>query len=370
MKIVCSKQNLFNGLLIVSRAIPSKPSLSILDCILVDTTKGNITLTGNNIDMGIETVVEGDIIEPGIVALDAKMIVEIVRKLPDSEVTIETGKDYKTTIVCEKAKFNIMGKSGDEYTYLPKVEKESSIVLSQYALKEIVRKTIFSVGENDNNILMRGELFKINGTTLTVIALDGHRVAIRNIELKEAFGDREIIILGKSLNEVMKIISDDTEKEITISFTQKHVVFEFDETVVVSRIIEGEFFKVSKMISSDYETKMIINKRELMDCIERAMLLVKEGDKKPIIFNITDTKVEIMISSSIGSMKEDIDIEKQGKDLMIGFNAKFVLDALRVIEDETVEFFMVNPKSPCFIKKEGEESYTYLVLPVNFSMVN
>ena len=146
-------------------------------------------------------------------------------------------------------------------------------------------------------------------------------------------------------------------------------MFEFDNTVVVSRLIEGEYFKIDQMLSSDYETKVKINKKELISCIDRASLLVKEGDKKPIIINITDGNMELKINSVMGSMNEDIDIEKSGKDLMIGFNPKFMIDALRVIDDEEVELYMVNPKAPCFIKNQ-EESYIYLILPVNFTTVS
>ena len=156
---------------------------------------------------------------------------------------------------------------------------------------------------------------------------------------------------------------------LSFSFTSKHIVFEFGNTVVVSRLIEGEYFRIEQMLSSDYETRVKINKKEFLSCIDRATLLVKEGDKKPIIINITDGSMELKINSIVGSMNEEIDIEKKGKDLMIGFNPKFLIDALRVIDDEEVELYMVNPKAPCFIKNE-EESYIYLILPVNFSTVS
>ncbi len=136
---------------------------------------------------------------------------------------------------------------------------------------------------------------------------------------------------------------------------------------LVSRLIEGEYFKIEQMLSSDYETKIRINKRDLFDCIDRASLLVKEGDKKPIIMNITDTSMELKMNSFIGSMKEDIDIEKEGKDILIGFNPKFFIEALRVIDEEEIIIYMVNPKAPCFIKDENG-SYIYLILPVNFNV--
>ena len=171
MKLVCSKSNLLNGVQIVSKAVSNKTTMSILECIMVDATKGIITLTANDMDLGIETIIEGQIVEKGSIALDAKIFLEIVRKLPDSDITIETDSSYKTTITCEKAKFNIIGKSGEDFSYLPVVEKQDSIILSQFTLKEVVRQTIFSISDNDNNKLMTGELFEINGDELKVVYL-------------------------------------------------------------------------------------------------------------------------------------------------------------------------------------------------------
>lgn len=369
MKLVCSKSNLLNGVQIVSKAVSNKTTMSILECIMIDATKGSITLTANDMDLGIETVIEGDIIEKGAIALDAKIFLEIVRKLPDSDIKIDTDDSFKTTITCEKAKFNIIGKSGEDFSYLPVVEKNDSIIISQFTLKEVVRQTIFSISDNDNNKLMTGELFEINNDELKVVSLDGHRISIRKIRLKESYSPKKVIVPGKTLNEVSKILPGGAENDVIISFTDKHIVFEFGNTTVVSRLIEGEYFRIDQMLSSDYETKVKINKKEFLNCIDRATLLVKEGDKKPIIINILDGSMELKINSILGSMNEDIDIEKQGKDLMIGFNPKFLIDALRVIDDEEVDLYMVNPKAPCFIKNQ-EESYIYLILPVNFTTVN
>ncbi len=369
MKLVCSKLNLLNGVQIVSKAVSSKTTMSILECILVDASKGRITLTANDMDLGIETIIDGDIIEKGVIALDAKIFLDIVRKLPDSDIIIETDSSYKTVITCEKSKFTIIGKSGEDFSYLPVVEKEDNIVISQFTLKEVVRQTIFSISDNDNNKMMSGELFEINENELKVVSLDGHRISIRKIELREEYGPKKVIVPGKTLNEVSKILPGGADSFVTISFTAKHIVFEFDNTTVVSRLLEGEYFRIDQMLSSDYETKVKVNKRELLDCIDRATLLVKEGDKKPIIINILDGTMELRINSILGSMNEDIDIDKQGKDLMIGFNPKFLIDALRVIDDEEVELYMVNPKAPCFIKNP-EETYIYLILPVNFSTVS
>lgn len=369
MKLVCSKSNLLNAVNIVSKAVPSKTTMSILQCILINATTSEIKFTANDMELGIETKVEGEILEKGIIALDAKIFSEIVRKLPDSDVRIETDDNYKTTITCEKSKFNIIGKSGEDFSYLPRIEKNESIVMSQFTLKEVIRKTIFSISDNDTNQIMTGELFDIQDNLLKVVSLDGHRVSIRTIELNESYNNIKLIVPGKTLNEISKILSGDIDKNVSIYYTKNHILFEFDETTVVSRLIEGEYFKIEQMISPNYDTKIRINKKEFLNCIDRSTLLVKEGDKKPIIINITDGTLNLRINSFIGSMDEDIDITKEGKDILIGFNPKFLIDALRVIDEEEINIYLVNPKAPCYIK-DDDETYTYLVLPVNFNVVD
>ena len=366
MKLIFTKSSLNKAVGIVMKAVPTRTTMSILECILIDASTNEIKFTANDMELGIETIVEGEIIEKGKVAIDAKIFSEIVRKLPDNDITIETDDNYTSTITCEKSKFNIAGKSGDDFSYLPVIIKEKSISLSQFTLKETINQTIFCTSPNDNNKMMTGELFEVKDNVLKVVGLDGHRIAIRNINLSGNADDVKVVVPGKTLNEISKILSSDAESVVNIYFTNNHILFEFDNTMVVSRLIEGEYIKINQMLSSDYETKVVINKKEFLDSIDRANLLIREGDKKPIIINITDGSLEVKVQSAIGSLNEDIDINKEGKDIMIGFNPKFLIDALRVIDDETVDIYLVNPKAPCFIR-DKEENYIYLILPVNFS---
>ena len=366
MKLICSKSNLLHGVNIVSKAVPTRTTMAILECILIDASANEIKLTANDMELGIETKIEGEIAERGVIALDAKIFSEIVRKLPDSDVMIETDASFKTVISCEKAKFNIVGKSGDDFSYLPAIIKDKMITLSQFQLKEVINQTIFSIAINDNNKMMTGELFEVNEGTLKVVGLDGHRIAIRNIKLEGRSDDVRVVIPGKTLQEISKILNADAESFVNIYFTNNHVLFEFDQTHVVSRLIEGDYFKISQMLSNDYETKVSINKKEFLDSIDRANLLIREGDKKPIIINILNGLLQVNVNSAIGALNEDIDIDKEGKDIMIGFNPKFLMDALRVIDDENVTMYLVNHKSPCFIR-DKEEKYIYLILPVNFT---
>lgn len=367
MKLAFQKDALLNGINIVSKAIPSKTTMSILECILIDANTNEIKLTGNDMELGIETKVDGIILERGKIALEAKLFYEIIRKLPDSEseVTIISDDRFNTTIKCENALFNIQGRDGEEFSYLPYIERSQYISLSQFTLKESIRQTIFSIAPNDSNKMMGGELLEVKDDNLKIVSLDGHRISIRNITLKEHYEHAKVIVPGKTLSEISKILTGDNEKEVLIFFSKNHILFEFDDTVVVSRLIEGEYFKIDHMLSSDYDTRFKVNKRDFMDNIDRAMILIRDSDRKPIILKVTENNINMRVKSSFGSMNADVAIDKTGKDIQIAFNPKFLIDALRVIDDEEVELYMMNPKSPCFIKDE-DGTYIYLILPVNF----
>ncbi len=343
--------------------------MSNLQCVLVDTTEGRIRFIANDMDLGIQNFIDGQIEDRGFIAIDAKIFFDIIRKLPDGDVTVESDASSKVTITCEKAKFNIIGRSGEDFTYLPPSEKIDGVRISQMTLRNIISQTIFSIAESESNKMMSGELMDVDGAYLKLVSLDGHRISIRKVELDASYPAKKVIIPGKSLSEISKILTDDEENPVMIYFTDKHIVFEFGDTLVISRLIEGDYFNIDQMLSSDYETKVTINRKDLLSCIDRSTLLVKEGDKKPIIISITDDALELRINNTVGSMDEAMSIEKQGKDLMIGFNPRFVIDALRAIEDETVDIYLVSPKAPCFIR-DANSSYIYLVLPVNFTTVD
>lgn len=366
MKIICSKSSLLNGVQTVSKAVPANTTMSILECILVDASEDFIKLTANDTELGIETVIEGEIVDKGVVAIEAKMLLDVVRKLPDSQITIETDDNFSVSITCGKSKFNIMGKSGEDFTSLPEVEKSDAVIISQMTLKDLIRQTIFSIGVSETNKIMSGIDIIIKNDQLKFTSLDGHRISIRKVQLKNIYPEKEVIVPGKTLSEISKILTGGAEDDVNIYITKNHILFEFEQTLVVSRLIEGNYFSVDKMMSSDYETKISINKRDLYECIDRSMLFSKEGNKKPIVISVNDEVLRLVVNSPLGSMDEEIEISKQGKEITIGFNPKFLLDALKVIDEESIDIYFVNAKAPCYIKDENEK-FIYLILPVNLN---
>lgn len=340
--------------------------MPILECILIDVYADCIKLTANDLEIGIETVLEGEVIEMGRIAIEAKIFNDIVRKLPNSDIFIESTSDYRTIIRCEKSKFVISSKSGEDFTELPQIEKEKSIELSQFSLKEIIRQTIFSISDNENNKLMTGELFEVKDGVLQVVSLDGHRISLRNLALKGNASNVSVVVPGKTLNDLSKIITGGVDDMVTIYFTDRHILFEFDNTMVVSRLLEGEYFKIVQMLSMDHKIKVRVNNKELFDCIDRATILMRESDKKPIIVNIKDDMMYMKVDTMMGTMDEELDITKDGEEIIIGFNPKFLTDVLKVIDDEDIFIYMRDAKSPCIIRDDAG-TYIYVVLPVNIN---
>ena len=366
MKISCMKNSFLQGINIVMKAVSNKTTHPILSCILIEAANGKIKLTANDMEIGIESYIKGNVTEEGKVALDAKLLSDIIKKFPDSEVFIDVNEDFKTTLRCEKSKFVLSGKSGDDFASLPEVAKNKCVTISQYTLREIINQTIFSISDNENNKLMTGELIEVNNNTLSIVSLDGHRISIRKVRLKGINNDIKVVVPGKSLSDISKIINGGIDDEVKIYFNENNVLFCFNDTKVVSRLIEGEYFRINSMLSVDYEIKITANKRDLLNSIDRASIMIKESDKKPIKLSIEDDLLRLKIDSLVGSNTEEVEIKKEGANLIIGFNPKFLMDALRVIDDEEITIYMNNKKAPCLIKDE-QESYLYLILPMGIN---
>ncbi|WP_026835045.1 DNA polymerase III subunit beta [Eubacterium xylanophilum] len=362
MKFTCNKNDINNSLDIVLKAVPSKTTMPVLECVVIETLDDSIKLTTNDMSLGIEARFEASIEEKGIILVNAKMLFDIIRKLPNESLSFEADENNNILIFCGKSKFNIMGMDHEEFPLLPTIDKSNKITISQFTLREMIKQTIFSISNNESNKIYTGELFEISGDNIKITSLDLHRASIRNNSLKESFDDIKSVIPGKTLNEVVKILNGGIDDEVEIYFTNNHVLFEIPNIIIISRLIEGNFYNVNQMINNDYEIKVKVSKRELLESIDRATLLLRESENKPVIMNIVGNEIKMEMNTKIGSMDENIVIEKEGKDLRIGFDPKFFIDALKVIDDEYVDLYFCNAKSPCFIKDEN--SYIYMILPV------
>ena len=367
MNLKFQKAQLVNALSIVMKAVSTKTSSVILESILISASDNRVVLDATDTELSIQTEVDAVIVKAGGVVLNAKLFSEIVRKFDSTESLIEldVDSDFKTTIRCEQAVFNIMGIDPVEFIPMPKIDRDAFISLSQFSLKEVIRQTEFSTAISDINRMMGGELIDVKNNVAKFVTLDGHRMSIRNIELMGEYEDQKCVVPIKSLQEVMRIIDSDTQKNVNIYFSKDHILFEFDRTLVLSRILDGEFFRIKSMLSNDYDTKVNVSRLKLQNAIEQSMILIRENEHKPMILDIENGMLKLSVNSSLGFMDAKVNIEKSGSDLKIAFNPKFLVDALKVIDDDFVNIYFTNAKSPCFIR-DDKNTYTYLILPVNF----
>lgn len=368
MKIKCSKSSLMKSLNIVSKAVSTKTTMPILECILIDVYADCIKLVANDLELGIETKLEGDVLEIGKIAVEAKLFSDYIRRLPDSEILLESTPDTKLKIKCEQSELLCHAcKPGDEFSELPEIERDKSITVSQFSLRQLINQTIFSISDNENNKLMTGELFEVKDGKLTVVSLDGHRISMRKIELSGGADNVKVVVPGKTLSDISKILSGGVEDMVQIYFTDRNILFEYDDTIVVSRLLEGEYFKIVQMLSIDHKISVKVNNREFLSCLDRASIFIKESDKKPIVMNIKDdNNMYFKVNSQNGNMNDVLAVDKSGDDIIIGFNPRFLMDVLRVVEDEEIYMYMRDAKSPCIIKDDAE-SYIYVILPVNIN---
>ena len=369
MKLSFQKNDLFSTLQVVGKAVASKTSLSIMECVLVDATEGQIRLTGNKNDFGIESICPGDILEAGKIALEARLFQEIIKRLPQTEgknILLSTEENGNCTIQCEKSVFKIMGRNPEEFTSLPSVEKQEIVEISQLSLRNMINQIIFSTASGENNKKMTGEYFEIIDNQFSITALDGHRIAIRKTELSESYDNCSAIVPKEVLSELSKIISGGLEDKVEICFSKQYLQFSFEDTIVVTQLVEGEYFHVRQMLSTDYETKIRLNRKQFLENIDRARILARDNDKQPLILKIEDQSLSLKIVSDIGRMDAEMPVQQEGKDLLIGFNPTYLMDALQNIEEEEVDLYFTISRSPVFIRDQ-EESYNYMILPVNFN---
>ena len=369
MKFICYKDKIIKALNSVVKGVASKTTKPILEGILIQTNDKEIKLTTYDLELGIEYTMECDVKEQGSTVVNAMMFTEIIRKLPDSEINININENNLLTIECEGALYKLATMNPDEFPELPKIEIENSIELEQSALKNMIKKTIFAVSTEENRPIFTGCLFEIKNNKLNIVAIDGFRLALRTINLPVQVNDFKAVIPAKSLNEVNKILEDSFEP-VKIGISKNQAVFEMENCKIVTRILDGEFLNYASVIPENWQTRIRVEKNSLQNSFERISLIssssIEKEKKYPVKIKIEVGKVTISCTNQTGDAKEEIYTETEGKDLEIGVNPKYFLDALKVIEDEEIFISFGTSISPCVIKPIDETSrnYTYMILPI------
>lgn len=358
MHIVCSKEKLTENINLVLKAVSKKKLMPVLECILLK-ADGTLKMYSNDLEMAIETApIEADILTEGSVALEAGMLSDIVKRLPEDNVIINV-EDNITYIKSGRAEFKIIG-NPDEFPPLPQVEKLTKYTLSGEEFKNMIRQTIFSVAITDEKPVYTGELLEIEDNILNLVAVDNFRVSKRTIPI-ESEENFKVVVPGKTLEELSKILP---KKDINIYFSPKHVLFEMEQCILISRLLEGEFLQYKQVFNQDYGTVVYTTPGELLQALERSMIISTELKKTIVKINVETDKLSLTSTGYAGNLYDEIDIQMEGEPLEIWFNPKYLTDVLKVIDLEEIVIYFNTNLSPCIISGKETEAYKYLILPI------
>lgn len=367
MKVICEKEKILKGITSVINGVASKTTMPVLEGILIQTNDNELKLTSYDLEIGIEYILEAEIEEQGNTVVNATMFSEIIKRLPSSEIKISINENNLLEIECEGSLYKLATMNPDEFPELPKISIDNSIEIEQTVLKNMIRKTIFAVSTEENRPIFTGCLFEVIDGKLNVVAVDGYRLAIKSNELINNVNSFSSVIPGKTLNEVNKIISDSFDT-IKIGISRNQALFEMENCKIVTRLLDGEFLKYSNTIPQNWETRIKVNKNNIQNCFERISLIsassIEKEKKYPVKIHIEVGKVTISCANQTGDAKEEIYVETEGKELDIGFNPRFFLDALKAIDDEEVYIEFGTNRSPCIIKPIEGNEYIYMILPI------
>ena len=367
MKIICEKDKLIKGLNSVVKSVPNKTTMPILEGILIQTNSNELKLTSYDLEIGIECIIEATVQEEGATVVNAIMFSEIIRKLPSTDITITVNENNLLVIECEGSLYKLTTMNPNEFPELPQINVDNSIEVEQSSLKNMIRKTIFAVSSEENKPIFTGCLFEVKNNKLNVVAVDGFRLAWKNIYLNNNVNDFSVVIPGKTLNEINKIILDSFDY-IKIGISKNQALFEMENCKVVTRLLDGEFLNYSSVVPQNWETRIRANKSSLQSCFERISLIsassIEKEKKYPVKVTVDIGKVVISCTNQTGDAKEEMYLTTEGKNIEIGFNPKYFLDALKVIDDEEVFVDFGTNISPCIIRPVENEDYVYMILPI------
>ena len=364
MRFTCEKSMLVTGLNITGRTVAQKSSLSVIEGILCRAEAG-LSLTGYNMETAITYEIDAEITDAGSCILPARLFGDIIRRLPEGPVTVVVDDNYKVSIRAGYASFTISAENAEDYPELPDVGSGRSVRIPQTALKELISGTIFAVSENQGRPIHTGVKFEVEDTAISAIAVDGFRLARRTWHPEESIGRQmSFVVPSAGLKEVEKILGD-SEDNASFILGQKHILFQIGEATVICRLLEGDFLDWRKVVPTNCPVKLVANVGELASSIERVGLIVSEKYKSPVRCVFGSNVLNLRTNTTIGAAEDQCSIAGDGKELEIGFNVRYLADALRVVPSEEVVLELTNGLSPIVLTPaDNKHDYAYMVLPV------
>lgn len=364
MKISCEKHVLQAAVAVSSRAAASKSPIPALEGILLE-AGNDLRVTGYNLKKGIYTNIEAEVSEPGSLVLDARLLGEMVRRMPDGMVSIESDDQNMTTVKCGKTEFSFMGMDSGEYPELPSVDGLKSYSIKQNVLKSIINQSIFAVSDNDSRPVYTGSMFEIENGLLTVVSVDGYRLAIRREAIEGPEEHNEFIVPASALQDIERISSNECEDNIDIFVGGNHVSFTVGDTVIVTRRLEGDFLNYRKAMPDTFQKLIKVNRLELLRVIDRVALIIDEKTKNPVRMSFNENFIDCMCTTPIGKADDVCFCEGDGEGLEIGFNGKYLMDALKAAPADELMLCLNTNTSPCIMVPADEsDKFKYMILPI------
>ena len=368
MKISCLRTDLANAVANVSRAVSTKATIPALEGVLIKAYGDHLNISGYNLEIGITTDIEATIKQEGEIVVSAKLFFDIVRKLPEEVVLIETDDRMVTYITCGNADYQIVGMSSVEYPDLPTFEQTDCISINAKLLRDMIRQTVYAVSDNMNKPIYTGSLFEVNNNDFKIVAIDGYRMAIRT-ETVESESKTDFVVPGKTQLEVLKLLNED-EDTVEIIVGQRHIMFKVRNYRVISRLIEGTFIEYNTIIPPDIVTEVVINTRTLINAVDRMSLLNNDRVQSPVRCHFVNDEIRLACASAIGKASDVISAPFVGDEMEIGFNNKYLLDALKNTDTDEIKILLKSPVSPMVIKPVKGDSFLSLVVPMRLSNEN
>lgn len=362
MKFTVTRSNITEAVSNVQRAVSSKTSIPALECILLTAADGRLELCAYDLELGMTTTIPAQVEEPGKAALTAKIFFEIVRKTPNETITITVDDKNMASIDSGNSHFSIIGSPAEEFPELPKLTDATGLELPSNVLKGMIRQTLFAVAESDAKPIHQGSLFHSENGVLDLVSVDGYRLAKRSepVDFKE---DISFVVPGKTLGEILRLLKD-TDDAVQISAGRRHILFTIDNYTVISSLLEGEFLNYKAAIPADSKTEVIIKTREMIESVERVSLLITDRLKSPVRCQFADNEINLLCAAAMGRASDQLEAEISGESVEIGFNNRYLLDALRNTECDEVKIQLGGPLSPMKIVPKDGDSFLFLVLPV------
>jgi DNA polymerase-3 subunit beta len=370
MKFTCNTKELSNACNNVIRAVSSKVTIPTIEGILIECGSDTLSLTGYDFEFGINTILSVDVVEPGAIVINAKVLCDIIRKLADDDITIET-KGTSVSIICGAAQYNITGIDADEYPELPSVNGGQQIELDQKILYSMIIQTIFAVADSESSKpVYTGLKFELSQNELTLIGVDGYRLAIRKEAINYSGDDLTFIVPKKTIKEIMKLIDIESDKPISVSVGKRHIVFEVEDYSIISRLLEGEFLDYTSAVPKAISTTVLINTTDAIDCIDRTLPVIENNQKNPIRCLFDGDQMRVSTVSSLGRVVDYTHANTSGDRVEIGFNSKFFLDALNAADTDEVRIELAGAVSPVKIMPVNSDGFLFLVLPMRLRNEN